>query len=106
MAADYTYLGIGADMTLVVDPLSLSTYSMASPTQTSMQTDYMTEDSFISDSKVSSVSASKIITGTIAASESITVGDNSVKISGPNKTITVNDGTYDVILMGKQVGGF
>jgi len=36
----------------------------------------------------------------------VVVGNNNIIIDGENKTIIVNDGTYDRVLIGYQAGGF
>jgi hypothetical protein len=45
-------------------------------------------------------------TGTLTVDEYISVGEANIKIDGTNRRITVNDGTNDRILIGKQTGGF
>lgn len=47
-----------------------------------------------------SVQAGSVITG------AVTVGDNAVIIDGEDRTIIVNDGTNDRVLIGRQEGGF
>lgn len=51
------------------------------------------------------VFAGTIQTGSII-SGSVIVGNNNVIISGENKNIIVNDGSYDRVLIGYQLNGF
>jgi len=67
--------------------------------------EYSISDQSITKNKIKSINAEKIETSTLRAS--LNVGDGeSINISGPNNNIVVNDGTYDLVLIGKQVGGF
>jgi len=58
----------------------------------------------VTDTKIQSVSASKITAGIISAVTSL--GDESVKLDGENRQIVINDGTDDRVLIGYDPDGF
>lgn len=51
------------------------------------------------------LSANRIITGTLSAATTISVGDNSLKLDGLNKRVTVSDGTIDRVRIGNLGNG-
>ena len=55
----------------------------------------------IGNAKITDLVASKLTSGTIAATTTISVGDNSLFLDGSNRRITVNDGTRDRVYIGK-----
>lgn len=68
-------------------------------------------DSYISDSsvgtaKIKELTADKIITGTLSATASINIGNGNVRMNDPSRTIIVNDGSYDRVLLGFLKDGF
>lgn len=102
MAADYTYLGINADLYGNTSPALTDALYPQITTNTGV--DSLFQDASISNSQVDTISANKITTGTLAAGESISVGTNSLIFDGTNRSIYVSDGTYTVIHIGKAVG--
>lgn len=68
-------------------------------------TDAKIANATITSAKINDLSAGKITTGTLAATSVIAVGDDRVKIDGTNKRITVNDGTYDRVILGNTGAG-
>ena len=69
-------------------------------TQSPLDFDSFVSDSSINSAKVKQITADKIITGTLAAGASISVGGYNIRMNDPTRTIIVNDGTYDRILIG------
>lgn len=55
----------------------------------------------VSSWNVITITADQITTGTLAAGTEVSVGDNSIIISGTNKTIVINDGTNDRVIIGQ-----
>lgn len=62
-------------------------------------------DGDISGTRVDSLGASKITTGTLSASATISIADNKVLIDGTNSQFRINDGTYDRVKIGKLATG-
>jgi hypothetical protein len=62
-------------------------------------------DGKMSTDNIEEISADKISTGTLSAGTSINVGGTDVVIDGSGK-ITINDGTYDRVVIGKQGAGY
>jgi hypothetical protein len=92
-----TYLDLGYDqngMAIAVKPVLTSANQM----------DAQTDSGSIGNTNISNVSVSKLITGVISVVANI--GNTNVKIDGVNNRITINDGTYDRVLIGYLPGMF
>jgi len=65
------------------------------------------EDGSVTDVKISSVAAEKIIAGSLIVPVDLgNISSGYIRLDGENNRIIINDGTNDIILLGYQAGGF
>lgn len=87
--------------TLGYDPYLSASIDSADPNyQSSFDFTLNTQDNAVTDAKIASLSADKVITGILQSTDGKTYFDLD------NKKIIVNDGTNDRVLIGYQSGGF
>lgn len=65
------------------------------------------EDEAVTDAKITSISANKILAGELIVPVDLGNLDSGyIRLDGDNNRIIINDGTNDIILLGFQAGGF
>ena len=65
------------------------------------------EDEAVTDAKITSISAKKILAGELIVPVDLGNLDSGyIRLDGDNNRIIINDGTNDIILLGFQAGGF
>lgn len=109
MAFDYAEYGLTPDLYAMPNPndtIPGVTAVPGSDPNSNTSLDAFLEDGGLGDSKISSLTADKITAGTLQAGQTIYVGTNSLSLDGTNRQIIVNDGTYDIILIGFKAGFF
>lgn len=97
-----SYIDEGYDAFLVQEDSQLFS-DVDFNSQSPFDFDSYVQDSAVTTAKIKTISAEKIITGTLGAGTEISVGDNNVKISGDG-TIIINDGSDDRVLIGYDGG--
>jgi len=63
-------------------------------------------DNSIQTAKIGTVSADKIISGSISAKTEITIADQNITIDGKNRRIVIHDGSNPRVILGFQKDGF
>ena len=105
---DYTSIGLNVYLQPINAPSSaagfISAYAFDSNNERSAITNSFLQDASVTNAKIVSLAADKILAGTVTVA--LGIGGANVTIDGGNNRIIVNDGTNDRIIIGQQAGGF
>lgn len=105
---DYTSLGLNNYLQPINAPSSasgqISAFAFDSNNERSAITNSFLQDASVTNAKIVSLAADKILAGTVTIA--LGIGGPNVTIDGGNNRIIVNDGDDDRILIGKQENGF
>lgn len=96
-----TWKDLGYDRFMRRTPLARMTY-------TADDVDILFEDGAIDSRKIKNLTAETIVASTIETKVDIGSGAQGafVRIDGPENRILIHDGSFNRILIGRQVGGF